>query len=249
MGKKKKIKALDTWGANGLEEDLLGPFKRTGSTLDWGDLGSLAGGGSRGACYDTHPEITFPDIPGVLMGGSCMTPRVKDADVYIGFASGMKLTNRSYPWTNGYEFLFAVTDGRAPSDAVAFVSLVDWVTEELKKGSRVHAGCVGGHGRTGTFIAAVVSLLLPEVKNVIKFVREAYCFKAVESPEQVEFLTEHFGIKKADPSGGAYHRYSKKTNRKGKNKTSVVVDLLQQSSPDDFDTGLSAFVPGNVWGR
>ncbi len=237
----KKIKA-EAWG----NDDLLGPFKRGTKELDWGGLGGWDSG-SIMSCYDGHPVIVFPHAgSGVLVGGSCLHPSVKDADVYIGFASGMKHTVRSYPWTEGREFQFDITDGQAPPDAAVFSDLVDWTIRELLDGRKVHAGCVGGHGRTGTFIVAVVSRMIPEEKNAIKFVRESYCHKAVESPAQVEFLVQHFGVKKADPSGWSH---SKKKG--GKKMTTFHEVALHESvqRTGSFETGPPTYGHGNVWGR
>ena len=60
---------------------------------------------------------------------------------------------------------------------------------------RLHCGCIGGHGRTGTFLAALVTEMSGE-KDSISYVRDNYCHRAVESTCQIDFLAEHFGITK-----------------------------------------------------
>jgi len=159
---------------------------------------STYGSGSKDpykACYHTHPALKLPGTDLVCYGGSCSTPVVKNADIYIGFDLSMTFTGRSWPWKQGQEFLFKITDMCAPSKPEEFVKMVGWAKEQIDAGKKLHAGCIGGHGRTGTFLAALVSLY--GEKDAIAYVRKNYCHKAVESPEQVKFLGKHFGIKEA----------------------------------------------------
>ena len=64
---------------------------------------------------------------------------------------------------------------------------------------RVHVGCIGGHGRTGLVLSALVAQMTG-MPDPISYVRKHYCTKAVESTEQVTFLTKHFGAAKVEPS-------------------------------------------------
>ena len=143
-------------------------------------------------CYESHPPLKLPGTELVIYGGSCLHPAVKDADIYIGFDHGMKFTQRSWPWKKGAEFLFEIRDMHAPSDIDEFRKLVAWTKEQLEAGKKVHCGCIGGHGRTGTFLAALVSEY--GEKDAIAYVREHYCKKAVESSDQIKFLEKHFGV-------------------------------------------------------
>jgi hypothetical protein len=167
-------------------------------------------GGAPKRCYETHPAL---DLGGDLKvyGGSCITPSVPDADIYIGFDSGMRLTPDSFPWNPGgkIEVLFYVADGAAPRNVTEFKKMVVWAAEQIRAGKKLHAGCIGGHGRTGTFLAALVRYMIG-TEDAITYVRENYCHRAVESAEQVNFLHEHYGIKKIGGSkahlyGGDYH--------------------------------------------
>lgn len=58
----------------------------------------------------------------------------------------------------------------------------------LRAGRKVGACCVGGHGRTGYFAAAVVGCMGTD--DPIAFLREHHCKEAVESDEQVASLAE-----------------------------------------------------------
>jgi hypothetical protein len=54
----------------------------------------------------------------------------------------------------------------------------------------VIVACIGGHGRTGTALAAMCLVANPKlgVEEAINFVRTHHCFNAVESDAQVEYL-------------------------------------------------------------
>lgn len=60
------------------------------------------------------------------------------------------------------------------------------IIEELKRGKKILAFCVGSHGRTGTFLASLISILESEEEtpDPIVAVRERHCEKAVETHAQ-----------------------------------------------------------------
>lgn len=157
-------------------------------------------------CFETHPPLKLPGTDLVVYGGSCSRPVIQDADIYIGFDRSMTFTKRALPWHEGSEFLFHIPDMQAPVDPTEFAKLVSWARAAITVGAKLHCGCIGGHGRTGTFLAALVSTF--GEKDAIAYVREHYCKKAVESAVQVKFLADHFGIK---PVAGAKSYSSKST--------------------------------------
>jgi hypothetical protein len=54
---------------------------------------------------------------------------------------------------------------------------------------KVAVGCVGGHGRTGTAIAAIlIASKKITAEEAIEFVRENYCDRAIETSKQEEYL-------------------------------------------------------------
>lgn len=158
------------------------------------------GGGSYNPCYKTHPPLVLGTVS--IYGGSCHSPIVTDANVYLGLDGSMK-TGLALPWEGGVEFLYPITDMQAPKDAKSFRKLVDWVCNQLHSGKKVHVGCIGGHGRTGTLLSAVASVVLNE-KDAITYVREHYCKKVVESKAQIDFLHTHFGVDKVKPTKGDF---------------------------------------------
>lgn len=164
-------------------------------------------GGGRGnsnffKCYETHPPLVFTDKKTgkemSVIGGNCF--KESDTDIQVGFDSGMVLDSQ-FPWNKDkrIRFLFRIMDRQVPKDSKEAHNLIKWLAAQLRKGKTVHLGCIGGHGRTGTILAALVTYMTGE-KDSITYVRKNYCKKAVESQVQVNWLHQEFGITKADPS-------------------------------------------------
>lgn len=172
-------------------------------------------------CYESHPPYPVTDDL-VVYGGSCSWPIVTDADVYIGLQSGMKYFGGKYPWSKKQgpvEFQFVITDMQAPSDPVEFRNLIEYMAEQLLAGKKVHVGCIGGHGRTGTVLAALRKHMTGD-ENATEHVRTHYCKKAVESTAQVAFLKTHWGITPATPTKS--HNYGTTGLSKGSSGTQRV---------------------------
>lgn len=184
-------------------------------------------------CYKTHPPLKLPGTDLVIYGGSCITPAVTDADIYIGFDEMMHFTERHWPWKKGTELLFKINDMSVPSKPEEFKKLVAWTKQQVLDGKKVHCGCIGGHGRTGTFLAALVSEF--GEKDAVTYVRENYCKKAVESTSQTKFLTEHFGIKKAAGTKPALASsktsYEPKSSSWSKDTKSTSLDETEKFTP------------------
>ena len=195
-------------------------------------------------CYESHPPLTMPGTEFKVYGGSCGHPIVTDADVYIGFDPSMTYTARSWPWKQGCEFLFRVPDMGVPSKPDEFVKMVDWAKTQVDAGKKLHCGCIGGHGRTGMFLAALVSRY--GEKDAITHVRARYCHKAVESSTQVKFLGDHFGIIPAKGSKSSTASSDHGNLPKGKGKGE-----LTELKPGMFKGGEETFhhVAGNgcIW--
>lgn len=50
--------------------------------------------------------------------------------------------------------------------------------------------CIGGHGRTGTALAAILIAYSIPAKDAIEYVREKHCNRAIETQAQVDYLEE-----------------------------------------------------------
>lgn len=148
-------------------------------------------------CFHSHPPLKIGDK--VIYGGSCIEPAVLDADVYVGFDMSMKTHTESYPWSGKEAFLFPIVDGSVPKSISDTIKLVEWLALQLTANKKVHIGCIGGHGRTGLILAALVKHITGN-SNAIEYVRKNYCEKAVETEKQMVFLQEHFGIIPIAPS-------------------------------------------------
>jgi len=69
-----------------------------------------------------------------------------------------------------------------------FYQFVKTLIKFLDAGNKVLVYCMGGHGRTGSILAALIALLEPGVRDVVDEVRKRYCEHAVESNGQKEAL-------------------------------------------------------------
>ena len=152
-------------------------------------------------CYESHPELKFTGKDGKeykITGGSCITP-FDGYDVYIGLDLGMSVSEIQYPWVKGVEFLYPISDHRAPKESVDFKLMITWIAGQLKAKKSIHVGCLGGHGRTGLVFAALYREMTGKT-DAIQYVRKHYCDRVIESKEQVKYLMQHYGVDKAEPS-------------------------------------------------
>lgn len=228
MARKRSSAMDDLWDDLGMSEKGTRSYK--------GSSYSSYGSGYK-RCYESHPPLPLPGTDLVIYGGSCSNPVVTDADVYIGFDYSMKMTQRSWPWKKGTEFLFKITDMQAPDNADEFKKLVAWAKKQLEAGLKVHCGCIGGHGRTGTFLAALVSEF--GEKDAINYVRQNYCQKAVESTVQVDFLKKHFGI---TPAKGAKSYGASKSTKK------QVLSVVPEKPKPKTKVYSPIVGMGSIWG-
>lgn len=143
------------------------------------------------SCFETHPPLPIGEY--FIYGGSCSRPMVSNADIYVGFDYSMKDSPKQFPWVEGESFLYPIQDMGVPKDVESFKKLVEWLALQLIALKLVHIGCIGGHGRTGLVLSALVTHMTGELDS-ITYVRKHYCHKAVESETQVRFLHEHYGV-------------------------------------------------------
>lgn len=77
---------------------------------------------------------------------------------------------------------FPIPDFQVPGEGWA--ELIHEVIGRLESGQKVLVHCMGGHGRTGLFLASIIAKLEPDVENPVVVMRERYCQKAIETREQ-----------------------------------------------------------------
>lgn len=144
-------------------------------------------------CHVTHEPI--PISNGVFVGGACSTPRT-GYDIYVnldGYSHTLvssKVWDGEAPITN---LKYIIQDMGVPTDPSDFKKFIKWLCIQLKEGKKIHVGCIGGHGRTGLVLAAILAQLGDT--DSIATARTKHCKKAVESEKQVNFLVRHWGVK------------------------------------------------------
>ena len=146
-------------------------------------------------CYETHKglPIVVGDKTYTVYGGSCSTPIHTNADVFVGLDYSMAKNPKIYPWNGGMAVHFIIKDMGVPDSITEFVHLIEWISMQLIANHKVHIGCIGGHGRTGLVMAALVMHMTGN-KDAITYVRSNYCKKAVESDAQIQYLHSVFNI-------------------------------------------------------
>ena len=83
-----------------------------------------------------------------------------------------------YPWP----------DQGVPREPARFRRALSWLLEQLSEGARVEVGCLGGHGRTGSVLASLLSMQGLTPGEAIDYVRSRYCTEAIETKGQVQFI-------------------------------------------------------------
>ena len=142
--------------------------------------------------YHSHPKLKLGG--GVVSGGSCLNPP-PDCDIYVSLDHGVGITDIDYPWKklNSQHVRFFIDDFSIPKDPDNFKEMIYWLKDQLSAGKRIHVGCLGGHGRTGMVLSALVCVVNQD-KNAIQTVRNKYCSSAVETSQQEKFLSTLFNI-------------------------------------------------------
>lgn len=113
-------------------------------------------------------------------------------------------------------------DGLLPAQPPWPVVIVDWpdmgvipteqlrvltagITAQMEVGALVEIACLGGHGRTGTLLAALIASVEGSgATEAILAVRQRYCEHAIETPAQVGLIFEACGER--PPSADAIRR-------------------------------------------
>ncbi len=160
-----------------------------------GDVVGGYGGGSfrKHSCYRSHPVLEIGG--GKLYGGNYRDhDHLPVCDLYIALErDGTSPRFDPSRTTLPSAVTFYVPNMGVPQDVKSFRVLVETCVAALAAGKSVHIACIGGHGRTGMMIAAIVARI-GITTDAINWVRANYCAKAVESPVQERFLAKHYGV-------------------------------------------------------
>lgn len=76
-------------------------------------------------------------------------------------------------------------------DRSEWIDFIDKIEKMNPK--RIYVGCIGGHGRTGSFLA-IVSALKGLTDDPIKFVRQRLCKYCIETTSQEEYIKSLTGF-------------------------------------------------------
>lgn len=144
-------------------------------------------------CYMEHQPLSLGGDRFIL-GGCCIDHDHLEADVYVGLDDAMIGDPSLYPWSDKEGVLFHIPDMKTPDNFEEFDNMINWIQDQINDGKTVHVGCLGGHGRTGMVLSALVYKMLG-IEDAITYVRENYCEEVVETIAQAKWLNTHYGIK------------------------------------------------------
>lgn len=84
---------------------------------------------------------------------------------------------------------FPIRNWDIPDDNEMFDVLIDALIQRASKGDEIYVHCFGGHGRTGLVLGAVAAKL--GIEDPVEHVRKHYCQRAIETPEQEQYVTDY----------------------------------------------------------
>ena len=85
-------------------------------------------------------------------------------------------------------YVIAWQDRGLPKSNTEAVDQILATFMRAKAGEHVEVGCIGGLGRTGTVLACMAVLAGVAAKDAVSWVRQNYNQRAVESPEQKQWV-------------------------------------------------------------
>lgn len=146
-------------------------------------------------CKHHLTPFTFGDYTVYLTGSnhtdSAQQAAWPDAGVYLssGWFSGLAATTDGVgidvaQWPSAF---VSWPDGGV-IDTDVLMPMLKWAADKVTVGDALEIACVGGHGRTGTFAAALMIYLGWDAQEAFDHLRSKYCGKAVETRVQAELL-------------------------------------------------------------
>jgi len=103
-------------------------------------------------------------------------------------------------WTNGRmpkdyrlgpEFLFVDWPDMGVVPLEILDQAVRWANHRMDQGLRLGTGCIGAHGRTGSFLAALLIQRGASASEAIEKVRKDHCKHAIETTSQEEMVSKY----------------------------------------------------------
>jgi hypothetical protein len=128
-------------------------------------------------CQHTEDRVVFPDGTRVLASGWLQRKPGEPAPDF-----GLYLDPQWSP--TGPAVLLDWPDFGVPTDAATADREIAAALTRARAGERVEVACIGGHGRTGTVLACMALLSGVPAADAVRWVRDAYCPRAVQEPSQ-----------------------------------------------------------------
>ncbi len=135
-------------------------------------------------CQHTEDVVIFPDGTRVLASGWLERKPGAAAPDF-----GLYLDPQWTPWWASV--MLEWPDFGVPADRETADLEIRAAFARARAGERVEVACVGGHGRTGTVLAAMAILAGVPGGEAVRWVRETYCQRAVQEPSQ-QYWIERF---------------------------------------------------------
>lgn len=159
----------------------------------WG--GVTGGGATTTYVKDRHygDKVTFPDGTTIVASSAHVrSDKDKEEDKARGALPDFGVYFASSWSPDWLAYYINWPDGdlpKVPIDQVIFAA--EQVRTLANNGGVVEIGCIGGHGRTGTFMACLATLCGVPAAEACDWVWKNYCDKAIETARQ-EWYVEYF---------------------------------------------------------
>ena len=172
-------------------------------------------------CKHLHQPVQIGEYTVTAIGSRYLTGPKREympegRGIYLDYSSWK--SELEHPWSPSCILVKWPDFGTISLDA--FTPLLTQVINHLRNGVPVEIGCIGAHGRTGTFLAGLIILLerLP-VGEAIRSLRTRYCANAIETPAQ-ELLLYALAGEEAPAT------LSTKARTKGRRNGSMPTDIF-----------------------
>jgi protein-tyrosine phosphatase len=123
-------------------------------------------------------DMEWPEVGFYLDGSWASASLLSSPGFRPPFARRSRTRIVIYPWP----------DLGVPTNPRTFKRALRWLLEQASEGRRVEVGCAGGHGRTGTTLAALLVLQGVSAREAVRRVRRRYCGEAIESVQQADMV-------------------------------------------------------------
>lgn len=126
-----------------------------------------------------HVDVDWPDVGFYLDGSWAQTTMLCSPGFRPRFARFKPSQLMIYPWP----------DLGVPREPARYRKALHWLLRQGAEGKRIEIGCAGGHGRTGTTLAALLILQGMTTKRAVATIRAKYCSDAIETRSQLGMLS------------------------------------------------------------